>query len=144
MHDSVFFCTGADIIQRIFMKGEKVMQEYWLLTDMDGVLVEFNKAASIEDLYSKEYFLKQKPMLNVVKAIRMLQLADNGIRVGSCSKYLEGSNAKKIRIHGLTNMSRKFPLKIGFSARIQRKRRLLSEKTSWIQNRHYLMISRRI
>lgn len=71
------------------------MQEYWLLTDMDGVLVEFNKAASIEDLYSKEYFLKQKPMLNVVKAIRMLQLADNGIRVGSCSKYLEGSNAKK-------------------------------------------------
>ncbi len=67
----------------------------WLLTDMDGVVVKFNTSASIEDLYSDKYFFKQEPMENVVQALILLQTADNGIRVGVVTKFLEGSHAKE-------------------------------------------------
>ena len=40
-----------------------------LFVDMDGVLCEFNKDASIEEVASKGYFTKCKPQASVVEAV---------------------------------------------------------------------------
>lgn len=43
-----------------------------LFVDMDGVLCEFNKNASIEEVATKGYFAKCVPQMSVISAIRSL------------------------------------------------------------------------
>jgi len=71
------------------------MQFYF---DMDGTVSEWRPTSTIEDLYSKGYFLSLKPYMEIVNAAQSLAFAGVDVFILSCylsdSKYaLEEKNA---------------------------------------------------
>jgi len=74
------------------MEREGVKMGRRLFVDMDGTLAVFNKVETLEELYTRGYFLHLAPHLNVINAIKHILEKEHAVRVHILSAVLTDSD----------------------------------------------------